>query len=123
MRKYSLRFALVLSLALPAPALAFGEGEWVLAQWKGSEFWFPGVVRGASGGKITIHYDDGTVETRPENQVRPYDWSVGTRVECNFQNQGKWYAGRIAALNNAKALIHYDDGDKENTTTGRCRSR
>lgn len=123
MRKYSLGFVLALSLASLTPAAAYSEGEWVLAQWKGGEYWFPGVVKGASGEKVTVHFDDGTAETRPVNQVRPYDWGVGTRVECNFQNQGKWYPGRIAGLNSAKALIHYDDGDKENTTTGRCRSR
>lgn len=38
MRKYSLGFVLALSLASPAPAAAYSEGEWVLAQWKGGEY-------------------------------------------------------------------------------------
>lgn len=114
---------MAVGLAAMSPASAFEAGEWVLGQWKGGEYWFPGIVKGASAGKVTVRYDDGELETRPANQIKPYDWRVGTRVECNFQGQGKWYAGQIAALDAEKARVHYDDGDKETTTTGRCRSR
>lgn len=121
MRAYIL--GVVLGLASTSPSLAFERGEWVLGQWKGGEYWYPGVVQNGSGDKVTIRYDDGDLDTRPANQVKPYTWSVGTRVECNFKGQGKWYPGRIAALNNEAVQINYDDGDKEGTKTGRCRSR
>lgn len=112
-----------LSVAIVAPAFAFDQGDWVLGQWKGGEYWYPGVVAGSSSSKVTIRYDDGDVDTRPANQVRAYDWAVGDKVECNFKNQGTWYSGRIASLSGEKIRINYDDGDKETTKTGRCRSR
>ena len=112
---------IALGLAAASPAAAFSEGDWVLAQWKGGEYWFPGVVESASGGKVTVAFDDGTRETRPSNQVRDYDWRVGSKVECNWKGQG-WYRGKITALSGEKLSIAYDDGDKETTKTGRCRS-
>ncbi len=41
------------------------------------------------GNQVTIRYDDGTLETRPANQVRPYNWRVGSRIVCLFTN-GRW---------------------------------
>ena len=76
-----------------------------------------------SGGKITVAYDDGDRETLPVSAVRPYDWMIGMEVECNFQGQGQWYPGTISSLAGERIGIAYDDGDKETTKTGRCRSR
>lgn len=114
---------LALGITFAAPALAFDQGEWVLGQWKGGEYWYPGVVENASKSRVTIRYDDGDVDTRPINQVKEYDWAVGDKVECNYRGGGTWYKGRIAALNGGSIRIDYNDGDKEKTKTGMCRSR
>ncbi|MCB1642496.1 MAG: hypothetical protein KDI37_12250 [Xanthomonadales bacterium] len=100
------------------------RGDWVLAQWQGGEYWFPGVIEKVNGNKITIVYDDGTRETRPYNQVRPYDWRVGTRVHCQWAGGTDWYAGRITRMHRDGVTldIEYDDGDRERTRTGSCRS-
>lgn len=105
-----------------AGAQAQTAGDWVLAKWKNGAYWFPGIIQSVQGDKLVITYDDGDKETLYVNSVRPYDWKIGSAVECNFRNGGKWYPGRIRALNGASVSIAYDDGDKENTTTGRCRS-
>jgi hypothetical protein len=115
--------AALLLAGLCSSAMAYSKGDWVLGQWRGGAMWFPGVVESHKGNMVTVQYDDGTRETRPENQVKPYDWRVGTRVECNFKNSGKWFSGRITRLNNENLSVAYDDGDKENTKTGACRSR
>lgn len=57
------------------------------------------------------------------SNVRPYAWAIGTRVECNFQGGGKWFPGVIASLAGESLGVNYDDGDKEKTKTGRCRSK
>ncbi|MBB3809858.1 tudor domain-containing protein [Pseudochelatococcus contaminans] len=98
-------------------------GDWVLGNFQGSGYWFPGVIANVAGDKVTIRYDDGDLETVYANAVRPYDWSVGTRVECNFKGAGDWYAGRITSLSGERLSIAYEDGDKETTKTGKCRSR
>jgi len=103
-------------------AQAQTAGDWVLAKWKNGAHWFPGVIQSVSGDKLVIAYDDGDRETLYVSSVRPYDWKIGSKVECNFKNAGKWYPGRITALSGASVSIAYDDGDKENTKTGRCRS-
>lgn len=103
-------------------AQAQSTGDWVLAKWKNGAHWFPSVVQSVAGDKITVKYDDGDRETLFVNSVRPYDWKVGSKVECNFKNAGSWYSGRITALNAEALSIAYDDGDKENTKTSRCRS-
>lgn len=97
-------------------------GDWVLARFRNGNYWFPGVVQGVSGGRITVQYDDGDRETLPVGLVRPYNWTIGSRVQCNFRGGGSWYSGRITALGGSSLSIDYDDGDRERTTTGRCRS-
>jgi len=105
-------------------ALAQQHGDWVLARWKGDRYWFPGVVESRDGGHVTIAYDDGTRETLPVHLVRPYDWHVGSRVSCQWQGGREWYAGAISAMSTDGVTIHvaYDDGDREQTRTGSCRS-
>lgn len=113
-------FAAILS-SLGA-AQAQSPGDWVLARYRNGNYWFPGVIDRIAGERITIRYDDGDRETLYADKVRPYDWRVGTRVECNFRGAGRWYSGRIAALSGGTVRIDYDDGDRESTNTGRCRS-
>ena len=105
-------------------ASAQQHGDWVLARWKGDRYWFPGVVQSRAGDKVTIAYDDGTKETLPANLVRPYDWDVGSRVACQWQGGTEWYAGKITAMSKDGVTISvaYDDGDREQTRTGSCRS-
>ena len=95
----------------------------MLGNYQGQGYWFPGVVQNIQGGNITVRYDDGDVETVSRSAVRPYDWMIGMAVECNFKNQGEWYPGTIASLAGESIGIAYDDGDRETTKTGRCRSR
>jgi hypothetical protein len=116
--------AVALALAISVSASAQNAGDWVLAQWQGGNDWYPGVVQSHVGNQVTILYDDGTRETRPANQVRPYDWHVGSRVVCRFSN-GIWYDARITAMaeDGLTISVLYDDGDSEVTQTGRCRSQ
>lgn len=111
-----------LGVALSSTAIAQQRGDWVLAQWQGGSAWYPGVIESVSGNQITIRYDDGTRETRPLNQVRPYDWRVGTRVACQWTD-GRWYNATITAMDSGGSQIDvlYEDGDRQRTNTGRCR--
>jgi uncharacterized protein YraI len=109
--------------ASASAAMAQTKGDWVLGNYKGAGYWYPGVIEKTQGSNITIRYDDGDCETVAISDSRPYDWAIGRKVECNFQGQGKWYPGKIASLAGEKIGIAYDDGDKETTKTGRCRSR
>lgn len=121
-----LLFLLVPGVLLLAGTLAQAQqrGEWVLAQWRGGQYWFPGVIESVNGKMITIAYDDGTRETRPYNQVRPYDWRAGTRVDCLWAGGSDWYPGRISRMHSDGVTldIAYDDGGRERTRTAACRS-
>ncbi len=114
--------AIALVFASGITATAQTKGDWVLGNYKGSGYWFPGIVETVKGGKITVRYDDGDRETVNIGNVKPYNWSIGTKVECNFKGQGEWYPGTIASLAGETIGIKYNDGDKETTKTGRCRS-
>ena len=102
-------------------AQAQAPGEWVLARWKGGQHWFPGIVQKAWGNRFTIQFDDGETETLNLTHVRRYDWTVGSKVECNFKGRG-WYAGKITGLAGERLCIAYEDGDREATRTALCRS-
>lgn len=98
-------------------------GDWVLGNYKNAGYWFPGVIEKLQGDKITVRYDDGDRESVSISAVRPYDWKIGTKVECNYKGAGDWYRGMISSLAGEKIGIAYDDGDKETTKTGRCRTK
>ncbi|MFC7067391.1 tudor domain-containing protein [Brucella rhizosphaerae] len=98
-------------------------GDWVLGNYKNAGFWFPSIIEALKDGKVTVRYDDGDRETVSISKVRPYNWAIGTKVECNYKGAGDWYSGKISSLAGEKIGIAYDDGDKETTKTGRCRSK
>ncbi|MBV9883265.1 MAG: hypothetical protein JO276_09680 [Sphingomonadaceae bacterium] len=103
----------------------FTPGDWVLGQWQGGRFWFPGVVHSlGEDGSVAIQYDDGTSEIRPASQVKRYDWTVGSRIDAIWSGDGQWYAATIleADPNGANLKVRFDDGIEEETVTGRCRS-
>ncbi|WP_246591562.1 tudor domain-containing protein [Aminobacter anthyllidis] len=110
-------------LATAGMASAQTTGDWVLGNYKGSGYWFAGVIEKVQGDTITVRYDDNERETTNLSKVRPYDWMIGTKVECNFKGAGEWYKGTITSLAGEKVTIAYDDGDKETTKTGRCRTK
>lgn len=113
----------MLGFMLPLTAHAHKIGDWVLGNYQGNNYWFAGVISEIGRGQVTIRYDDGDVEVVSSDHVKPYDWQVGTGVECNFRSAGKWYPGKITGLNGTNLAVAYDDGDKEQTKTGLCRSR
>lgn len=124
MKKLLLAGVMAMVAATTASAAEFREGDWVLAQYNGGAYWFPGVVESARGGKVSIAYDDGERETRPAHDVKMYNWGIGSRIECRWKNGAEWYPGRITGdRQNGSISVAYDDGDKERTTTDRCRSR
>ncbi len=121
-------------LALAAFALAgcattgapqsFAQGDWVLARWQDDPTWFyPGVVSARDGDAIAIQYDDGDVGTQPPSGVRAFDWQVGTRLECRWSDD-RFYPARITQMspNRYDIRVQYDDGDKGELNTSRCRS-
>lgn len=114
-----------MAIFLSGTLAAQQRGDWVLAQWRGGEYWFPGVIQSVSGNKVTILYDDGTRETRPLNQVKPYDWREGSHVQCLWAGGSTWYAARITRMHDDGVTItvrYVDDGVIEKTRTGACRS-
>lgn len=115
----------VLLVLISAGASAQSRGDWVLGNWQGGGYWFPGVVQSHEGDRITIAYDDGTKETVSSRDVRPYTWALGTRVECRWSGGKEWYGGKITGLSKdgTKIDVLYDDGDKERIATGGCRSK
>ena len=122
MRKFVSVFLLAASAAATAAA-AQQPGDWVLSQWRGSAHYFPGVVQSRHGNLVNIRFDDGTVDAVPANRLRPYNWQVGSRIECRWTD-GNWYGANITAMGDdgSSIQVRYDDGVVQNTATGRCRS-
>ncbi len=124
MRQIILVIAGICFLGLAAvPATAQSAGDRVLANFQNSGYWFAGVIAEVSDEGYKIKYDDGDRETVSARAVRSYNWAVGTRIECNWKNKGKWYPGVISAANGKRLSVNYDDGDSETTQTALCRSR
>jgi hypothetical protein len=110
--------------AMPVGLHAQQVGDWVLAPWQDSVQFFPGVVAARSGNAVTVRFDDGSVETRLADELRPFDWTTGTQVECQWTD-GNWYAAHILVMGNdgLTMLVRYDeDGVEQRTQTGRCRT-
>ena len=117
---------LALTGASAVQAQSFGQGQWVLARSAiGGSHYYPGVVASASGNQVTINFDDGTTETRPANQVRPYDWRVGSFLRCIWRPDGNVYGAVIQKISGggSQLTIRYvDDGIVATVRTGECYS-
>jgi hypothetical protein len=103
-------------------AAAVAPGDRVLAQWDADGLWYPARITAVEGRAIHVAFDDGDVAEVGALQVREVDWRVGTRLECNWHNQGRYYGGVVTFLEGERIDFRYDDGDRETMTIGRCRS-
>lgn len=120
----ALAFGLVACATATAPQ-ALAQGDWVLAHWQDDDpYYYPGVVNYRDGDSFDIQYDDGDAATRNATDVRPFDWAVGTALECRWHDE-QWYPARITQMspNRYDIRVLYDDGDKGEINTSRCRSR
>lgn len=102
-------------------AQAQSPGDWVLARGKGGQHWLFGVVEKAWGNRITVQYDGNDREDLNFTEVRRYNWTVGSPVECRSHDD-LWRPATIAALAGERLWIIHEDGSRATTVTGRCRS-
>lgn len=112
----------VLLLTTVSSAVAESPGDLVLGKW-GDGRYYPARVASTDGGKTLVAFYDGDVGTLDAASLKSFDWKVGSKVECNWKRQGKYYPGTIADMTGEVLSINYDDGDKEQTGIGRCRSK
>lgn len=118
MKKYLIWVGLLVCMA-SSNAVA-QSGNKILAKW--SDGWYVGTVVQEDGDTFGVIFDDGDVALVAKSGIRPLDWRAGTRVQCNWQGAGIYYWGTIVQLSASSVSIHYDDGDKEVTVVGRCRT-
>jgi hypothetical protein len=98
------------------------DGEIILAEFRDA-WYYPAKMVTVSGVQV-LQYLDGTEFKMNNAKTRPYDWTVGTRLSCNWLNRGRFYPGKIAEVSaDGKLHIHYDDGDKEWAEPGQCRCK
>jgi DNA repair protein Crb2 Tudor domain len=118
-----LHSAWVLAFVLLAGGVSAREaGDRVLARWGADGMWYPARVSAVQGGNISVAYDDGDVAVLDATGVRAIYWTQGTRLQCNWKNQGVYYGGEVAAMEGETITFHYDDGYSETITISRCRS-
>jgi hypothetical protein len=102
-----------------------GAGDWVVARWQQDDpYWYPAIITSRVGDEISLQYDDGDVGVQSPRHVRRFDWRVGTRLECRYAGRA-WYRGVIAGMapDRYHIAVLYDDGDREDTDTSKCRER
>ncbi len=122
-----MRYVLLIGwMMVSSCALGQDRGDWVLARWRGGDYWFPGVVEGRDGKLVRVAYDDGTRESTPLSRVKAYDWRVGSAIQCRWNGGSEWYAATIAKVSKdglRLTVIYDDDGVRETLQTGVCRSQ
>lgn len=121
MRKAMFGWGLALAV-LAGGAAAQQAGDRVLARWAADGMWYPARVTSVEGGGVHVAYDDGDVAVVAAADVRLVDWRVGSRLQCNWKNQGAYYTGTVGAKNGETITFRYDDGYTETITISRCRS-
>ena len=120
MRAISRVAAALLALAAGG-AMAQAAGDRVLGQW-GDGLWYPARVQQVEDKNYHVAFDDGDVAVLRRSQLRDLDWKAGTRLQCNWQNRGRYYPGTIEDMKGETLVFRYDDGYKETITVSRCRS-
>jgi hypothetical protein len=100
----------------PAAPAGWKAGDRVLANWRGSGYWFPGVIREIQNGRVAIEYDDGEQALVDVGQLSPEDLRVGDQVDGRWKAGPYFWPGTITARTGNAVTIQYNDGDVENTT-------
>ena len=113
--------ASVLALAATG-ALAQNAGDRVLAKWGGDGLFYPGRVQQVEDKNYVVAFDDGDIATVRKADLREVDWKPGSRLQCNWKNQGRYYPGRVEEMKGESIVFLYDDGYRETITISRCRS-
>ena len=110
---------LLLSLSAAAAAQS---GQRILAN-ADDGYWYSGRVGAIRNNNVHVAFDDGDRAIVSSSEVRSFDWRAGTAVECNYDNQGEYYAARITAVRGDNVDVIYDeDQERESTTLANCRS-
>ena len=117
--KSGIFFVLILTATL---AFAWQAGDRILGQW-GDGYWYPATISSQEGAGFSVNFDDGDTAVLPASKIRSINWKVGTRVQCNWKNSGRYYQGTITEMDGDSIHISYDDGDQEDSTISYCRSR
>ncbi|HOD14471.1 MAG TPA: hypothetical protein PK307_02550 [Spirochaetota bacterium] len=103
-------------------AFAWKAGDRILGQWSDG-YWYPAKIASQAGATFKVMFDDGDVADLTADKIRKVDWKVGTAVECNWKNGGAYYPGKITVIKGEMIHISYNDGDQEDATISRCRTR
>lgn len=122
MRNWKLSVVFFVLVGALIPVFGWVAGDRVLGRW-GDGFWYPASVVSVTGNKIEVDYDDGDNAIVTPSQIKAISWNSGTKLQCNYQNAGKYYPGAISTKTGDDVHIKYDDGDEEDTTIGHCRSK
>ncbi len=106
------------SLLKPAPVVTgrWVEGDQVLVDWSGDEYWYPAKIAERKDGRYHVAYLDGDEEWTTPDHVVSENLKVGDRVLANWEGRGEYYPGRITRRDGRSIDILYDDGDRETTT-------
>lgn len=119
----SIRRAVLSVLIITATALwAWDTGDRCLGQWSDG-YWYPATVVNTGEGVYNVAFDDGDSAALSDSQIRSIDWNVGSAIECNWKGGGSYYPGTITKKSGDSIHMSYEDGDEEDTTIGKCRSR
>ena len=119
----NIRAVPVVSSSAPKPPKGkFSAGTSVEANYRGGGKYYPArIKREKGGGRFHVAYEDGESESDvDEEHIRLVGYahtatalSEGDIVECNYRMAGKWYPGRIEAVQPGGYDIVYDDGERE----------
>src|SRR5690242_4886174 len=101
---------LLASLVVAVPAIAQTKGDRVLGRWPADGLWYPARVQSVGPEGVEIAFDDGDVATVTKSDLRAPNWKAGTRLQCNWKNQGKYYNGKIETISGETIEVLYDDG-------------
>jgi hypothetical protein len=107
--------------------IKFAKGDKVEGNFRGRGRWLAAKITYASrSGTFDLLYDDGDEERDVEKKnIRAIGGSAATAsaisfargdaVEANYKGKGKWFSGKISAVNRSGTYdVRYDDGDEEN---------
>ena len=94
----------------------------VLGQWSDG-YWYPATIVGENEGVFQVSFDDGDTAELDGLKIKEIDWKVGSSIECNWKDGGAYYPGKITKKSGDSIHMSYDDGDQEDTSISKCRSR
>ena len=97
------------------------EGEKILVNRAGDDFWYPATILGKAENGYRVLLANGLLVEAFAEHLLDDDIVAESRIFVNWKKQGRWYRGSVLSRKGDRLVVKYDDGWTEDADLANVR--